>query len=161
MNRCKKCIITDSFPNITIENGLCNYCRIITKESATKRVAKGKDKLLNLLTSSQATSPYHCAVPLSGGKDSSYILYYVVRELGLKPMAIFFDNGFATDMAKRNVDRMCKTLNVDLVVGKASPYRKKLLREAMLISRNLGQFVKYCGNCENNLRSFTINQSVS
>ena len=41
---------------------------------------------------------YDCLVPLSGGKDSSYALHYVVRELGLKPLAASFDHGFVADM---------------------------------------------------------------
>lgn len=158
MERCQKCIIPDSFPNVTIEHGLCSFCRQSEANKPQARQVKGHEQLLALLKSRHGAA-YDCAVPLSGGKDSSYILYYVVRELKLKPLALFFDNGFVTEMAKRNVERICTALGVDLVVGRASPYRHKLMREAMLMSRCLGQFVKYCGNCENNLRSFTLNEA--
>ena len=159
MEQCQKCIISDSFPNITIEDGLCSFCRQQTSNVAKTRDGRGRDQLSALLKSGKMSS-YDCAVPLSGGKDSSYILYYMVRELNLKPLAIFFDNGFITDMAKRNIERICTALGVDLVVGKASPYRRKQLKEALLMSAILGQFVKFCGNCENNLRSFTLNEAA-
>ncbi|OGP50961.1 MAG: hypothetical protein A2Y79_10370 [Deltaproteobacteria bacterium RBG_13_43_22] len=159
MEKCQKCIIPDSFPNITIEDGLCSFCREQASNVAKTRDVRGRDQLSALLKT-RKTASYDCAVPLSGGKDSSYILYYMVRELNLKPLAIFFDNGFITEMAKRNIERICTALGVDLVVGKASPYRRKQLKEALLMSGSLGQLVKYCGNCENNLRSFTLNEAA-
>jgi len=159
MEQCQKCIIPDSFPNVTIEDGLCSFCRQQTGEVDKTREVRGRDQLSALLDS-RKTGSYDCAVPLSGGKDSSYILYYVVRELNLKPLAIFFDNGFITEMAKGNIERICNALGVDLVVGKASPYRRNQLKEALLMSGSLGHFVRYCGNCENNLRSFTINEAA-
>lgn len=158
MRQCQKCIISDSFPTVTIENGLCSFCRQHETGAAKNREVKGHDQLAALFAPKK-TAAYHCAVPLSGGKDSSYILYYAVRKLGLKPLAMHFDNGFVTPMAKGNVERICTTLGVDLVVGKASRYRQKMLQEALLMSRDLGRFVKYCGNCENNLRSFAINEA--
>jgi len=100
---------------------------------------------------------------VSGGKDSSYLLFYVVKELRLRPLAIFFDNGFVIDMAKRNVDKICDKLGVDLVIGKATDFRRKLIVECLKI---LTQFsiashrVSLCGNCENNLRTFAINEAT-
>ena len=83
-----------------------------------------------------------------------------MRELGLKPLAVSFDNGFITDIAKRNIGKISKNLPVDLVIGKASNFRRKLIKEALYISKYSGRFVNICGNCENNLRTFVINEAT-
>lgn len=159
MKICKRCIIPDSFPNVTFENGICSICRNHDRFPRINRNVLGKDKLLEILTSKK-TGAYDCVVPLSGGKDSSYVLFYVVRNLGLRPLALFFDSGFATDIAKRNVEKICKNLEVDLVSGEANEFRRKLVKEALYVSRGLGRFAKVCGNCENNLRTFVINEAT-
>lgn len=57
--------------------------------------------------------PYDCAVGLSGGRDTSYCLY-VTKQLGLRPLAVHFDNGWDSYIAKENIRRVCGALDVDL-----------------------------------------------
>jgi len=158
---CKKCIIPDSFPNVTFENGICSLCRNYKHFSQNNKTVLGKDKLLEILTTKK-TSKYNCVIPLSGGKDSSYILFYVVEELGLKPLAVFFDSSFVTDIAKRNIEKICKKLSVDLVIVKSkSNFRRKLVKEGLYIFKfSKGRFLVICGNCENNLRTSAINEAT-
>jgi len=106
---------------------------------------------------------YDCVVPLSGGKDSSYILLYVVRELGRRPLAVFFDNGFVRDAARRNVERVCGELGVDLVTGQATAHRRRLLQQLLKVAALLprpGLPSGLCINCENNLRTFAIREAT-
>jgi hypothetical protein len=160
MELCKKCILPESFPDLTIEEGICSFCRNWHKVAKVEQPIRGADELLKLIKSKKKTQVYDCLVPLSGGKDSSYVLYYIVRELGLRPLAAFFDNGFATESARRNVELICRNLSVDLVVGRATPYRNKLVREALYVSKYLNKYIKsLCGNCENNNRTFSINEA--
>ena len=38
---------------------------------------------------------------LSGGKDSTYMLYQLVRDLGLRPLVVFtLDNGYISEEAR-------------------------------------------------------------
>ena len=37
---------------------------------------------------------YDCIVPFSGGKDSTWTLYYIVKHLNLNPLVVRFDHGF-------------------------------------------------------------------
>jgi tRNA(Ile)-lysidine synthase TilS/MesJ len=97
-----------------------------------RRPAVGEDALLRTLTS-RRSGEYDCVVPLSGGKDSSYALFFVARDLGLKPLAVFADSGLAVDAAKKNIERICGQLSVDLVVHQAR-FRRRLAREALYIT---------------------------
>lgn len=99
-------------------------------------------------------------MPLSGGKDSSYVLFYLVRGLGLKPLVAYFNSGFSTETSKRNVEKLCQKLSVELVIGNASKYRRKFVSESLKISKYKGRFGNTCANCENNLRSFVINEAI-
>jgi len=161
MEICRQCIIPSSFPEASFERGTCRFCRDHTASPRTHKAVKGRDKLLTALTPREpGSSNWDCAIPLSGGKDSSYILFYVVRVLHLKPIALFFDNGFAADMAKRNVAKMCEDLGVDLIVGKASRFRRKLMKEGLIRMSILPTSWRggLCDNCENDLRTFVNNE---
>jgi hypothetical protein len=157
MQRCSICIIPDSFPGITFENGVCGFCRSYPERSRAKHAVLGAEALYKLISSNRSGT-FDCAVPISGGKDSSYVLYYTVRNLKLKPLALFMDSGFTNDFARRNVERECAALGVELVIGHPTEFRRLLVREALETSKRLGRFVRMCGNCENNIRSFVINE---
>ncbi len=157
MQRCSRCIIPDTFPGAGFENGVCGFCRSAGSPGRAPRDVLGEEALRRLFPPSR-TGSYDCAVPISGGKDSSYVLYYAVRKLGLRPLALFMDSGFTNDFARWNVERECAALGVELVIGVPTPFRRLLVREALETSKRLGRFVRLCGNCENNIRSFVINE---
>lgn len=56
---------------------------------------------------------YDCIIGVSGGTDSSYLLH-VAKELGLRPLAVFLDNGWSSNISLKNIEKMTKDLNVDL-----------------------------------------------
>jgi tRNA(Ile)-lysidine synthase TilS/MesJ len=56
---------------------------------------------------------YDCVVGISGGLDSTYLLFYLVKVCNLQPLAVHFDNGWNTDVAKHNMRAICRILNVD------------------------------------------------
>ena len=57
---------------------------------------------------------YNCVVGVSGGKDSSYLLYIVKKKLNLRPLAVHYDNGFDSDTSVSNILRICEKLDVEL-----------------------------------------------
>lgn len=162
MQVCTRCIIPGSFPNVDFEGGVCSFCRRHDASPRKGANVLGRDRLLADM-GPPGDAGYDCVVPLSGGKDSSYILLHVVRELRRRPLAVFFDNGFVRDTARRNVERVCGKLGVDLVTGKATAHRRRLLRELLKVAVLLpkpGLPTGLCVNCENNLRTFAINEAA-
>jgi len=152
---CKKCILPDTYPNVSFNaDGECNYC----EEYRPVPDVLGKEALITILRSKGKAEQYDCVVPLSGGKDSTFILYYVVRELGLKPLAVNYDSGFQTQTARENVNNACRLLDVPLVSVKAPGNTQILvLREWIRMAGKLGGFYGNCGgNCEAILRFAAI-----
>jgi len=122
LRRCTKCILPQTFPFIEFdENGVCNYCH-----NHKQHIARGSDELLKVADCHRRKDgKAECLVPFSGGRDSSYALHYVVRELGLKPIAFSYDWGMITDLARRNQARMCGKLGVEHILVSADIRRKR------------------------------------
>ena len=110
LKRCSKCVLPDTFPFIDFDTeGICNYCRNY------KKIEYKGDKALSELvdTFRKPGNQPDCLVPFSGGRDSSYALHYIVKELGMKPLAYSYDWGMVTDLARRNQARLCGKLGVE------------------------------------------------
>ena len=61
---------------------------------------------------------YDLLVPLSGGVDSCFTLIQIVEKFGLRPMVFHSDHGWDDPEATRNVEKLCKELDVDLLIWK-------------------------------------------
>jgi tRNA(Ile)-lysidine synthase TilS/MesJ len=115
MQRCTRCILPESYPGISFdENGICNYCHI-----HKSRDYLGEEKLFEAIRPYRDSgNKYDCLVGYSGGRDSSFLLWYVVNKLKLKPLACFVDNGFVPDQIMENINTAVDLLGIDLVVKK-------------------------------------------
>lgn len=124
LRRCTKCLIPATFPGIRYDSkGVCTICN-----NYTKKEVKGRTELVKTLLptgSRQKSSNYDCIVPLSGGRDSCYIMHYIVKEMGLKPVAYTYDWGMVTDLARRNIQRMCSELQVEHILISADISKKR------------------------------------
>lgn len=56
---------------------------------------------------------YDCILGISGGVDSSY-LAWKVKQLGLRPLAVHFDNGWNSELAVKNIESLTNALGIDL-----------------------------------------------
>ena len=113
MKRCKNCLLPEHYPGITFnEEGSCNYC-----QTYKKCIYKGKEELDRFLESFRDKhEKYDCVVGVSGGRDSSYMLYYLVKVCNLRVLAYTADHGFVTEAAKENMKKMADILGVDLAI---------------------------------------------
>jgi len=85
---------------------------------------------------------YDCILPYSGGKDSVFQLWYVVRELGLKPLVVRYDHWGYRPLIDKNNEKVFKQLGVDVI--KFTP-NWKLVKDLMLESlKRTGDFCWHC-----------------
>lgn len=123
LKRCTKCILPETFPYIEFDKlGECNYCKNHKKKSQKKSLEE-----LKLLV-----EPYRnnnglpdCFVPLSGGRDSTYVLHFLKKELGLNVITFTYDWGMVTDLARRNIARICGKLGVENIIVAADIHWKR------------------------------------
>lgn len=122
IKRCTKCLLPFSFPGIVFDDaGVCNKCH-----EHEPTVLKDKDEIFKLVEKykSKDGSP-DCLVGLSGGRDSCYGLHVIKNELGLNPIAYTYDWGLVTDLARRNIARMCGQLGVEHILVSADLTTKR------------------------------------
>lgn len=109
VQRCTKCILTETMPFIEFdEKGVCNYCRNYQKIER-KDISELKDILKS---ARREDGKKDCVVSFSGGRDSSYALHYMKKELGMNAVAYSYDWGMMTDLAKRNQELMTRKLGI-------------------------------------------------
>ena len=100
------------------ENGVCNYCHM--QDHLVEQFpigAEGEAVLARLAAKMRKAGrgrKYDCVVGVSGGRDTSYCLHYTKARLGLRPLAVHFDNGWDSDIAKTNLSKLCDGLDVEL-----------------------------------------------
>lgn len=115
MKYCKKCILSDNFFSVKIEeNGLCNYCNENSANST---------KVLDMGIKPSGRE-YDVVLAYSGGKDSTYTLYLLRKKYKVNVLAIVFDNGFLSEETYSNIKNVCANLDVDYEI--ISPSKKKL-----------------------------------
>jgi N-acetyl sugar amidotransferase len=117
---CSRCIYDAKTPGIKFdENGICNYCHLIEQlESEYKTgTPEGERLFLNIIEQIKREGKgkkYDCVVGVSGGTDSSYMLYKAVEEWKLRPLAAHYDNTWNSAIATENIRKITKALRVDL-----------------------------------------------
>ena len=114
---CSRCVLTNSFPRIQFDDkGVCSVCNRYEKQWGTWNSSKVQKTAALEKICRQAKSQnreFDALVPLSGGKDSTYVLYIARKQLGLKCLAYTLDIGYLSQYAKNNIEKTCKTLGVE------------------------------------------------
>ena len=99
MQVCKRCLYGSHHPlNIIFDdNGVCSGC-LVHDEKDEIDWTKKKKELKVLVDSYKLNSkgPFDCIVPVSGSRDSFFIVDYVVNVLGLHPLLVTYNKQFNT-----------------------------------------------------------------
>jgi glucosamine--fructose-6-phosphate aminotransferase (isomerizing) len=134
LRRCRDCLLPDTHPFIAFdERGVCNHCQTYTPIEMLPKV--DLFQLADRIRSNNGKAD--CIVPLSGGRDSTFILSKVKRELGLNPVAYSYDWGLVTDLARRNQSRLCQALGVEHIVISADISKKR-----SYVNKNVSTWLK-------------------
>lgn len=117
---CSKCIYDERMDGISFDNeGVCNYCHkteeLIEEYGTGKKKGEKKfEEILAKIKTHGRKKKYDCIIGVSGGTDSSFLLYKAVTEWGLRPLAVHFDNTWNTSIATMNIQKILKPLDIDL-----------------------------------------------
>ncbi len=140
IKRCTKCLLPHTFPFISFDNsGVCNICNNYIQKSQGNREKELFDKIERYRSSNGEPDSL---IAFSGGRDSSYGMHLIVNELKLKPITFTYDWGMVTDLARRNIARICGKLGIENILVSADIRKKrhniKLNVEAWLKRPELG-----------------------
>jgi hypothetical protein len=137
--RCSKCILPATMPFIRFDSaGVCNYCLNYKIRTAPKSL----EELEGLVKKYRRINSPDVIIPFSGGRDSSFGLHLVVRELGMNPITFTYDWGMITDLGRRNASLMSAKLGVENIIVAADIVKKRkniaMNLKAWLAKPNLG-----------------------
>jgi len=143
MKECTKFCHPETHDGITFdEGGVCAVCNQNKLKKEKIDWEQRKEWLRELCDKYRGKYAYDCVVPYSGGKDSTYTLLYLMKEMNMKPLVVSFDHGFYRPLHLENRERTFKKMGVDFIGFKAS---WKIVRETMLESlKRKGDFCWHC-----------------
>ncbi len=117
---CTRCVMDTSIPEIRFdEKGVCQFCHIHDILEAKYPIHNEKvrqetlEKLVDKIRQAGKGKDYDCVVGTSGGRDSTWTMY-TAKQLGLRPLAVHFDNGWNSETAVTNIQNATQKLNIDL-----------------------------------------------
>ncbi|MEM7161450.1 MAG: N-acetyl sugar amidotransferase [Bacteroidota bacterium] len=119
MEYCTRCVMDSTDPLMRLDQeGVCQYCKIHDEMEAKYPLdAIGKiefDKIIEQIKKSGKGKKYDCIIGVSGGTDSTYQLH-LAKKLGLRVLAVHFDNGWNSDIAVSNIKKATDALEYDLM----------------------------------------------
>ena len=115
---CTKCVLDTTVADIWFdEQGECKYCKIHNELEKAHPMGPNLETELAVMVEKIKKAgkgkKYDCIAGVSGGRDSTYVLL-TAKRLGLRPLAVHFDNGWNSDISVRNIKNACEKLDIDL-----------------------------------------------
>ena len=117
---CTNCVMDTTDSKITFDNkGICDHCNtyysdILPNWHTDERGNKELKEIVKKLKQEGKGKDFDCLMGMSGGIDSSYLLYVMVEKYGLRPLVFHVDAGWNSQIAVNNIERLVDGLGLDL-----------------------------------------------
>src|SRR6266852_578808 len=145
MRYCTKCLYPENHPlNITFDaDGICSGCRI-HDEKFTLDWSVREQKLRALLDGfrSKSGSTYDCIVPVSGARDSYFIVYMIKKIYGLNPLLVTYNKHYNTRCGIRNFSYLKTIFDCDALTMTCHPEKVRRVTRASL--ERMGSVYWHC-----------------
>ena len=105
---CKNCLNNSLRPRISFDkNGWCNACQWMLEKKKINW-EKRRNQLNKILRKYKSKNTYDCIVPVSGGKDGSYVASKLKNDLGLNPLTVTSRPPLELEVGKKNLSNFLK-----------------------------------------------------
>lgn len=144
LERCTKCTLPITWETLYFDKeGACNICNNWDKKKNLIDWAERERQFLDIVRKEKEKKrSYDCILPFSGGKDSTFTLWAVVKKYGMKPLVVSFDHGFYRPRTLENRIRTFRKLGVDVITFTPNWH---IVRKLMLESlKRKGDFCWHC-----------------
>lgn len=117
---CSNCVMDTTDSKIVFdENGVCDHCNTFYNSikpfwNPNEKGNKELMELIEKIKSEGKGKDFDCLMGMSGGIDSSFLLYKMVTEFGLRPLVFHVDAGWNSQIAVNNIERLVDGLGLDL-----------------------------------------------
>lgn len=117
---CTTCIMDTSDSLIQFdEKGVCEYCNnyhsnILPNWHTDQRGHDAIMKQVDKIKADGKGKDHDCLIGISGGVDSSYLVYLAKEKFGLRPLLYHVDGGWNSQQAVNNIEKLVDGLGLDL-----------------------------------------------
>ena len=117
---CTNCVMDTSDSAIVFDDkGMCDHCtdfyaNILPNWHTDERGASALQQFVAKIKQSGKGKDFDCIIGMSGGVDSSYLVYYAKEKLGLRPLVFHVDAGWNSQQAVNNIEQIVDRLGLDL-----------------------------------------------
>lgn len=153
---CSKCVHPETQDAITFkENGVCSVCKQNEYKQEVIDWDKKEKEFVELIEKYRGKGQYDCIIPFSGGKDSTFQAYTLIKKYKLKPLIISFDHGFFREKLLDNVDDSLRKLGADFLKFRPNWH---IVKKTMLESlKRKGDF---CWHCHTGIYAYPMQIAV-
>ncbi len=133
--RCSKCVIPRSANSIEFDDkGSCEICNNDLGVTVDTNFEENIKNHIDEIKRRGEGRSYDCLVGLSGGRDSAYLLYTLVKKHNLRCIAAYYKTPFTPEVVDENVNMLTKKLNVPLIeMNISKENHKKVTKKMMLL----------------------------
>ena len=117
---CNRCVMDTTDSAIYFDDkGICDHCRTFDKKILPDwNMGSGREveleEIVSKIKNEGKGNSFDCILGMSGGIDSSYLLFLVTKKLGLRPLVFHVDAGWNSQEAVNNIECLVDGLDLDL-----------------------------------------------
>jgi N-acetyl sugar amidotransferase len=145
MKICARCLYTSHHPlHLTFDDyGICSGCRVHEeKDSLDWKERAQKLELILSNYRSKSGRNYDCIIPVSGGRDSYYVVHTVKNVFGMNPLLVTYNKQYNTAAGVRNLANLRIQFDCDIMTLTVNPETVKKITRSTL--RQLGSMYWHC-----------------
>jgi len=172
---CKNCILPDGFLGVQLnEEELCNFCvdashrnnnwwKVNITEQRRQAALNDWNSVVKRLQTTRGERKYDCIIGYSGGKDSTALLYHIINEYNLNPLAVTVDNGFVPDVAYENMHDTLNKIKVDHLIIDGAMGTFKKLYQWLFLNHNSNEVCLtkiVCDNCADLVHGLVVRAAM-
>jgi N-acetyl sugar amidotransferase len=119
-NVCVNCVMDTSDSKLFFDDkGFCDHCNTFFKDIKPNWNTGEKgwaeiSKIAGQIKKEGEGKDFDCIIGMSGGIDSSYLVYLAKKKLGLRPLVFHVDAGWNSQQAVNNIEQIVDRLDLDL-----------------------------------------------
>lgn len=145
MRYCKRCLYPENHPlNIVFdEEGVCSGCRVHEEKDTLDWKPRG-EKLGQVLEAyrNRSGNNYDCIIPVSGARDSYFIVHTVKNVYGMNPLLVTYNKQYNTAEGIRNLANLRIQFDCDIMTLTVNPETVKKITRATM--RKMGSIYWHC-----------------
>ena len=117
---CSNCVMDTTDTKIIFDDhGVCDHCNTYWKEikpfwNPDEKSFEKMKLLAQKIKKERKGKDFDCIIGMSGGIDSSYLVYLAKEKLGLNPLVFHVDAGWNSQTAVNNIEQITERLGLDL-----------------------------------------------